>query len=189
MVSYLEGTIIEKDSSSVIVLTNGVGYRVFISNSLAQKYSKGAPCSFYTHYVVRETSAELFGFASFEELVFFEKLISVSGVGPKTALSLFGASSLEKLKGAIVRGDAGLFKAVSGVGPKTAERIVIELRDKIGKEEYVSDSPGDQDITDALIALGYSNQDAVSALKKVDTTIDNEQERLKAALKMLGNRK
>lgn len=189
MIAYLEGSVLEKNVSSVIMVNQGIGYHVFVPEYLLHEVNQGSILKVYTHYVVRETGVELYGFNTFEELHFFEMLIKVSGVGPKTALSIFSASSLEKLKSSLARGDAALFKSVSGVGPKTAERIVIELRDKIGSEEFLSGSSSDQDLIDALIALGYSIQDAREALKKIDPSVDNEQERLKAALKLLGSRK
>lgn len=188
MFAYIQGTVFEKEPHALIVVTHGIGYQVFVPETLIETCEKGADIQLYVYHVVRETAAELYGFQTREGLRFFELLLSVSGVGPRTALSVMTLASLEKMKAAIAQGDAGLLKTVSGIGSKTAERIVVELKDKVG---YSGTTPlhDEKDLIDALVSLGYSGQDARDALFSLSPQEEqNEQARLKAALKILGKK-
>ena len=145
----------------------------------------------YIHEHIKEGAQDLYGFNSMAELEMFELLLSINGVGPKSALSTLSIASLDDLKATIAQGDPSLLIKVSGIGRKTAERIVLELKDKIGTLAY--DSSGAKsavniasDEIDALMALGYTLQQARDALKQVDSKITDSGERIRAVLQSIG---
>jgi Holliday junction DNA helicase RuvA len=146
----------------------------------------------YTHQYVREDALDLFGFRNLEELEMFEMLLSISGVGPKSALGVLSISSVDQIKDSISRGDPALLTKVSGIGRKTAERIVLELREKVSAIENIkrleTGGKGDAraDEIDALMALGYSLQNAREALRLVDPELNDSGDRIREALKGLG---
>ena len=189
MISYLKGKIINKGSGYVIIRVNDIGYKVFVNASVYAESAINDEKEIYTHQHVREDTLDLFGFKNLQELELFELLISISGIGPKTALGVLAAGSVSEIKESIAHGDPHLLTKVSGIGKKTAERVVLELKDKIGyidfgaKVESGIASSGDE--IDALVALGYSLQQAREALKKVDTNIKDSGKRIKEALKNL----
>lgn len=190
MISYLAGTIQSKDLKSICINVGGVGYRVYTTLRVLDKFNIGQEVEFHVHLHVREDALELYGFETTEELEFFIKLISVSGIGPKSALAVFSIASVHEIKQAIANGDAQILTRVSGIGTKIAERIIVELRNKIG--ELKTNIPGqtlqigDADAIEALIGLGYSRQQAVEALRQAgEGTVE---ERLKQALKILGKK-
>lgn len=184
MIGYLKGKIIDQEIKSVVLDVSGVGYKVF-TNVAALDVGK-KDLEFWVHTAVRENSIDLYGFSTKEELSFFELLITVSGIGPKSALGILSVSSLPNLRHAISTGDTSLLTKVSGIGRKNAEKIVVELRDKI--EEVVSglseSGAGDIDALEALKALGFNERDARDALKKVTDSKDTG-DKVKKALKRL----
>lgn len=191
MISYLRGEIIFQDDKSIIVKTDNLGYQVFVTERFLEKIQqeKIKNLELYTYLNVREESLELFGFINLEELNFFKMLIGVNGVGPRMALHILSLANLSEIKQAIVNNRAEFLTKVSGVGRKTAERVVMELRYKIddiktGKDVKLSTE--DEDVIDALIGLGYRISDAREALRKIPRDLKNSQEKLKAALKLLG---
>lgn len=190
MISYLAGTIQSKNLKSLIINVNGVGYQVHTIPRILERAVIGQTVELYTHLYVREDALDLYGFETTEELEFFIKLISVSGIGPKSALAVFSIASVHEIKQAIANGDAQILTRVSGIGTKTAERIIVELRNKIG--ELKTNIPGqtlqigDADAIEALIGLGYSRQQAVEALRQVKG--ESVEARLKEALKILGKK-
>lgn len=187
MIAYIKGTVIRRGKEKIIVVTQNIGYRIAVPEALRQKLSDGQEIELHLYQYVRENSIELYGFVSPSEVDFFEQLLSVSGVGPKTALSILNTSPVEKIKAAIARGDKIVFKGVSGVGVKTAERILIELRDRItGSIGETLGAGDDNDIADALIRLGYSPAIARSVVQSLPDTLVGVEERIKAALKSLG---
>lgn len=187
MISYLSGKIQSKDLKSLILNTGGVGYQVFITPNLIEKAVEGSDIELYTHLHVREDCQELYGFETKEELEFFIKLISVSGIGPKSALGVFAIAKVQELKQAIANGDIAFLTRVSGIGKKTAERVIIDLRGKIDLTESAPGlTPSDTDALEALTGLGYSHQQAIEALRQV--TADSVEDRLKQALKILGQK-
>jgi holliday junction DNA helicase RuvA len=142
--------------------------------------------SLVTLTYVREDQLTLYGFPTLPELEFFELLLTVSGVGPKSGIGIMSLASLDMIKSAIVSEDPSVFTKVSGIGRKTAERVIIELKDKL-KNEVASGPVAKEhsDAVDALLALGYSQQEAREALKNIPTTVTDLQDKVKLALKVL----
>jgi Holliday junction DNA helicase RuvA len=188
MIGHLEGTVTKVSGSSVILSCGGVGYKVATTKDSLARLKPGAAASLWTHLAVREDSLDLYGFSTEGELNFFALLLTVPGIGPKSALAILDIASVEALRAAIVAGNAGYLTKVSGVGKKTAEKIVLELRDKVGAATgaYAAALSGDEEAMEAMRALGYSMQEAREALRKVPADIKESGERLRAALKSVG---
>ncbi len=192
MISFLSGKILNKGKGFIILLAGDLGYKIFVSPVLCASLDIGQTAELYAHQYVREDALDLFGFKNMEELEMFELLISLSGVGPKSALGVLSIASLDNIKDSISRGDPHLLTKVSGIGRKTAERIVLELREKVGNMESgignsgpgVKSNPRGDEI-DALMALGYSMQQARDALRLVDADIGDSGDRIREALKRL----
>src|SRR3972149_731215 len=165
MISFVEGTIEFKAEKFVIINVAGIGYKVFSNPEILSKISeKGANVKLWTHQYVREDALELYGFLHFAELELFETLITISGIGPKGALGVLEIAPVDTLKKAIASGDTSYLTRVSGIGRKTAEKIVLELKDKmLGKGVFSVDAPElreEADALDALVQLGYSQREA-----------------------------
>jgi len=193
MIAKLTGTIGHIGEKFVILETNGVGYKVFITiDLLAQIVTKGIKeMSLFTHMAVRENSMDLFGFKDADELAFFEMLIDISGIGPRSALTIISVAPIETLKRAIGSGDTSYLTKISGIGRKTAEKMVIELRDKLSALGHKSESGEHKielDALEALKSLGYSQNEARDALKDVDISVVGASARIKEALKILGGK-
>lgn len=191
MIGYLEGGVRALRATYCIVLAGGVGYKVFTTKEALANLNTDTTVAFWTYLAVREDILDLYGFVLEEELRFFTLLLTVSGIGPRSALGILDIATVENLRSAISSGNAGYLTSVSGIGKKTAEKIVLELRDKVGLGVDGSGAAlsGDVDTLDALRALGYSAQEAREALRKVHTDIENSNERLREALRMLGSNK
>ncbi len=189
MIGYLEGTVHSLSPTHAIIIVSGVGYKVALTKSTLAGLSKGGPAAFLTHLAVREDALDLYGFANADELRLFEQLRTVSGIGPKSALAILDIATLETLRSAIGHGKAEYLTKVSGIGRKTAEKIVLELRDKVGlsSEDAKAALKGDEDALEAMRSLGYSQQEARDALRKVPNTIEKGTDRLREALKILGS--
>jgi len=193
MIAYLTGKILNKGVNFVVILVNGVGYKVFMEPSRCIGLEIGSEIELYTHQHVREDMLDLYGFKSMEELQMFELLLTISGIGPKSALGVISIASIVDIKDSIARGDSSLLVKVSGIGKKTAERVVLELRDKVdhltissfGSGETGGQSSASSDEMDALMALGYSMQQARDALRVVDPGIVDSGERIRAALRKI----
>ncbi|MDD2257800.1 MAG: Holliday junction branch migration protein RuvA [Patescibacteria group bacterium] len=189
MIAYLEGQVIDKTETYFILETGGVGYQVFAGENFLATVKKGQRQIVFVHHRVREEASDLYGFARLSDLELFELLISVSGVGPKSALAVLSLASAEDVKTAIIHGDASLLTKVSGIGKKTAERLILELKNKILKispeSKNDSDFTGLNDELDALLSLGYSVNDARLALNQVGPEFSSTAMRLKAALRYL----
>ncbi|MEK7579175.1 MAG: Holliday junction branch migration protein RuvA [Patescibacteria group bacterium] len=191
MISFLSGTLHTKDLGSIILDVNGVGYRVHVSTETfaTLPVEVGSPVSLHTHLAVRENSMELFGFATTNELTLFEMLINVPGIGPKSALAVLSLATSTTLRTAIGRGDTTYLTKVSGIGKKTAEKIVVELKDRIGAPDIATpELREDADVIEALVSLGYTQQSARDAVKKIDNAIVGTSERVKEAMKQLNTR-
>lgn len=192
MISFLKGKILNKGQGYVILQTDNIGYQVFISAGVYADLQIGQEMEFYIHHNASENAQDLYGFKSFSELEFFKLLISISGVGPKSALGVLAMASVDEIKESIAHGDPSVLNKVSGIGQKTAERIVLELRNKIGHLTGTVDGRTatgvsvSSDEIDALMALGYSLQQAREALRQVDGSIKDSGERIRAALRGLG---
>ncbi len=194
MIGYLRGKIKYKDEKCLIIDVAGVGYQVFISGQTLEKIGEEEEIELYTYLYIRENSEELYGFLNLEEKEFFEQLLSISGVGPKGALGVLAIATIDTIKKAIIHGDPAVLIKVSGIGKKTAERVVIELKNKIDiasidETKVASSEIGDSSAIDALVGLGYSASEARDALKDVDKEIQDVEQRIKEALKILGQNK
>ena len=191
MIITLEGKVTFRGGRFLIIETNGVGHKVFVGPETLQKLTqKEPPVKIFTSLYVRETALELYGFLSYAELELFETLNAVSGVGPRTALGILGVGSIDMLKKAIAAGETSYMTKVSGIGRKTAEKIVVELREKMGKGVEKSDEfRAEEDALEALKSLGYSLREAREALSKVPQEVKGAQDRIKAALNSLGKGK
>lgn len=193
MIALLEGTIVLKGEKFVVVSVGGVGYRVFSSPDILTKIpEKGASVKLWTHQYVREDAVELYGFLHYAELELFETLISISGIGPRGALGVLGVAPVDTLKRAIAAGDTSYLTRVSGIGRKTAEKIVLELKEKMAGKGVNVEAPElkeEADALDALVHLGYTQKEARDALTSVPQTTASAEERVKAALKKLSSEK
>ncbi len=190
MISFLSGKIINKGHNFVILQADNIGYQIFVNAKIWTDLNNGQEVEFYTHHHVSETAQDLYGFKNFSDLEFFKLLISISGVGPKSALGILALASANEIKQSISQGDPSLLNKVSGIGAKTAERIVLELRNKIdilpeGGVAGIDITNASSDEIDALIALGYSLQQAREALQNIDVSITDSGERIKMALKSI----
>ena len=185
MIIQLTGTVSAKDPEYIILDVHGVGYKIFVTpNTLAHTPEK-KNTTLWTHQAVRETSLDLYGFLSKAELDFFELLIGISGVGPKSALGIVSLDDVETLTSAIAEGDTSYLTKVSGVGKKSASKIVLELREKVGATGDHEALKEDADTIDALSAMGYSAHEARDALKQVPKDMVGTKKRLKHALQFL----
>lgn len=187
MIGYLQGTIILKDDSSIILLVGGVGYRVFLLERTIHTHAVQSECALFIFSYTRESGVELYGFDRHEDLQVFERLISVSGVGPKSALAILRLASSDDICAAIQRGDANLLKKVSGVGNKTAERIIVELKNAFRRTRAAEGGYGgeSEDLVDALVRLGYSRAAAREALSHVPPSVETLSERMRHALRYI----
>ena len=189
MISFLEGTIeFVGEKYAIIKMGNGVGYRVFLSEEAIRKIpEKNGNVKLWTHQHIREDISALYGFLAFSELDLFERLIQISGIGPKGALNVLNVAPVDTLKKAIAAGDASYLTRVSGIGKKMAEKIILELKDKLsGKSAFTAPELQEEaDAMDALVALGYSQREARDALMRVSPDIRDVGMRVKEALKQL----
>lgn len=185
MIASISGNIIHKGVDHLVVETGGLGYKVFVVSDVVAKTLLEEPIKLFTQLVVREDSQSLYGFLTLAELELFNLLISVSGVGPRIALAVLGAGKVEELQSAIGRGDNALFTAVSGIGKKTAERIILELKTKIGEVGVSELSGSSQEVINALAGLGYNMYEIREVIRKISSQAPLE-EKIKEALKLLG---
>ncbi len=192
MIGSIKGEIILKTEKFLIVETGGVGYKISVSPDVLLKAGKNDTEIFlFIHTHVREDSLDLYGFLNLEDLNFFEMLLNVSGIGPRSALAILGIATIKTLRRAIGTGDTSYLTKISGIGKKTAERIIIELRDKIA-DENIREKGGtslrdELDALEALKSLGYSQNEARDALKKVSSET-NTNAKIREALKILGGK-
>lgn len=188
MISRLTGTIVHIDPKYVVLDVSDVGYKVFTpADSLSKIGKDEKKVTLWTYLAVRENSMDLYGFITLAELGFFELLLTVSGIGPKTALGILNAASVHSLETAIQTGDTSHLTKVSGIGKKVAEKIVLELKDKVDKmTSGVTVNSSDGDVIEALKALGYSPQEARDVMKKLSKDLVKTGDKVKEALKILG---
>lgn len=188
MIAHVSGVVAEKFGSSVIVDVHDIGYEVQVPMGDFDAALLGESVKFYTHHHIREQSQELYGFSSLASKKLFELLITVQGVGPKAALSILSLGSGEEVRNAIANGDSGFVSKASGVGKKIAERVVVDLSDKVGLAVTVAHSsgvatvPAGDEALEALMALGYNLNDAIAALELVPKDIPTA-ERVRQALR------
>lgn len=192
MIYSLKGIVAAVSNPFAVLDVHGVGFKVFMTQRALSGLPRGAEVEIFCHLHVREDALDLFGFRSAEELEFFGMLLSISGVGPKSALAILDVADLAELGAAIQEGRPDLLTSASGIGRKTAERIILELKGKVrvgGAEERVKKMEGDSDLVETLVGLGYRRDQAKSALEKVGKDTSGLEARLREALKILGNRK
>jgi len=199
MLHYLIGKLIQKKENHFILEMGGlplrgeatgrVGLRIFCSvNTLKKLPAVDGEVKVFTHMNIKEDAWDIYGFFDQNEIDFFTKLISVNGVGPKTALNILNVDTAERLMAAINEGRVDLLTKASGIGRKTSERVVVELKGKfaqINSEGLTGLMESDSDIVDVLCNLGYTKEQARQAISKVDTKVKSIEDRIKSALKIL----
>lgn len=201
MISYIKGPLVEKMEDAVVVEAGNIGYHILVPTSTLEALPAiGEEVKMFTHFQVREDAMVLFGFLNRQDLEIFRRLLGVNGVGPKSALGVLSALRPDEFRMAVISSDAKLISKAPGIGSKTAQRIILDLKDKISTEDIllsVSDAPaaaGDfggvgevgREAIEALTALGYSGSEAARAVKKVAVTDKmTAEDVLKGALKHL----
>ena len=192
MIASLRGQLQAIRDDTVIIDVGGVGYQVYVTGpTLSELGDIGEVVELHTHLHVRENGIAIYGFQSLEELDLFAMLIGVSGIGPRTALATLSAFSPETLRDALVQGDALALTRIPGIGLKTAQRLILDLKDKVGAAALAwmawGSSPEDTDVIKALTSLGYSVPEAQSALRAVPKDLQELDQRILAALRFLGS--
>lgn len=190
MIAHLRGKVEEKFGNSITIDVNGVGYEMLVPMPDFESVNLGEEKKFYTYHQVRENAEELYGFLSLAAKKIFELLIGVQGVGPKAAIAILSLAEAEEVRNAIANGDVAFISKASGVGKKSAERVIVNLSDKVGipsrygatEVKFATNATVNDEALDALIALGFPLKEAMSALEKVDASLPVE-ERVRLALK------
>lgn len=197
MYAFIEGTVEEKQQGELVLNAGGVGYLLLCSaTTLAAAPGAGERFRCYTVLSVREDAMDLFGFATREERELYRKLVGVSGIGPRSALGILGVMPMRELSLAIVSGDVLSLTRAPGIGKKTAQRLVLELKDKIGEGELLSPAPAlsshpaaqiskEQEAVEALSALGYSSQEATRAILSVRDQAEDAEGLIRLALRSI----
>lgn len=184
MIAYLKGTIHHAGTDRLIILAGGVGYNVFIKPTFDIPLEEDAEIELYIYTNMKENALELFGFNSPQELSLFETLISVSGIGPKTGLSVLSVGTPQQILSALENKDASFFQSVSGIGKRTANRVILELQDKITDQDLITmTGSAKQEALEALIELGYRRSEAEAALSKIEA--ESIEDQIKEALKVI----
>ena len=189
MIARIEGTVVEKFNNSVIVDVHGVGYEITVPTPDYEATRLNDNYKFFTYHSVRENAEELYGFSSLTAKKLFELLISVQGIGPKAGIAILSLAEAEEVRNAIANADSTFISKASGVGKKSAERVIIDLRDKVGipshygaTETIIKTIDKSDEAVEALIALGFPLKEATLALENIDKSLPVE-ERIKLALK------
>ena len=186
MIAYLEGLVKFKGISYLILQTCGVGYKVFTPINLIAKINAGDKISLYTYTHVRDDALDLYGFADQENLTLFELFLTVSGIGPKLALSIFSINKPDKIKEAIIKGDVDFFTGVPRLGKKNAQKLIIEIRPKLGslsELDLTGESGEAGEIIEALKSFGFSTKEAKEAVKSTKDSQGSTSDKIKLALK------
>ena len=188
MIATLTGTVAEKLAELLVLEVAGVGYGILVTNEDFSRLNVGEQTKVYIHEHVRENAYDLYGFCSLDSKRLFEQLLDVNGVGPKMALNILGVGSADAVRAAIAAGDTKYMQAASGVGKRVAERVIVELKDKVGlvssdgATDFLQGPAMQDEAMQALVSLGFTAQDAALALQKIDPKLPAE-ERIKLALK------
>ena len=198
MISYIKGELADVFDGGIVVEANGIGYGIFISGRVANLLPPmGSEVKIHTYLNVREDAMQLFGFLTRDDLEIFRLLIGVNGIGPKGALGILSALSADELRFAVIAGDVKAITKAPGIGKKTAERLLIELKDKLSAEEFLERSVSvggewtenetdvQKEAVQALVALGYSSTESMQAVKKTGLQNASVEEILKQALKKM----
>jgi len=190
MIGYLRGKIQQVFRESFILDVGGVGYELLASSKLLQRLTKDEEAEFYIYTHVREDQLKLFAFEEVLEKEMFEATISVSGVGPKIGLAILGGGTVSEIKKAISKADVEFFTKIKGLGKKGSQKIIIELKNKLGSvnELDLSDGAGDEavsEVMEALLSLGFMRRDVLRILPEIDTNLP-ENEQIRVGLQLLG---
>lgn len=186
MIARLEGTIVEKEPNAIILDVGGVGYRVFVPLRDMSGKRVGDRGRFHTHHHIGETASDLYGFENLAALAMFKELIKISSVGPKTALAILSIRSTEEIQRAVMQNNPDMLAGIPGVGKKTVERILVELKGKIGDIAVTgSASHEENDVFNALVSLGYSRDEAFRAIRELPADLATVEEKVRASLKIL----
>lgn len=188
MISYLIGKLTFVRGNLATIMVGGVGYQVQVSPYTMGRMALEEEVSLHIYTNVREDALQLFGFLSVDELEMFELLISVSGIGPKVGLSVLSIADPKTIRTAVVNKDSSILTSVSGVGKKTAERVILELQNKVDELDIheTSGAVADKEALEALVALGYSTAQAREALKGISPDVTDISQRIRLALQSLG---
>jgi Holliday junction DNA helicase RuvA len=182
MISYIEGEIKNKGEDYLILVNDGVGYQIFLSDKILSTAKEEGRAGYYVHEYLRENSRELYGFTTLAELEFFWRLLDISGVGPRMAVNIIALGSLEELIKNIEKGNTDYVSQVSGVGRKTAQKVIIELK---GKLDLSGAEDENQEVILALKNLGYSTVQAREAVAKVSKDVQDTGDKVREALRYL----
>lgn len=185
MIASLRGIVLDITPTSVLIEAAGVGYRVYATPAALGGMRKREEAFLYTYDLIREDVRDLYGFLSQDELRLFERMIAISGVGPKVALAMLSMGSADSLKRAIMAGDLATLTSIPGVGRKIAQKIVLELKGQIVEEGEMTGP--DREVIDALVSLGYSASQARQALKGVSRDVTDVSDRVREALRRLSS--
>lgn len=185
MIAHLRGTILTQRKNTIIIDVQGVGYAVSVPLTRLEHMTPGQTVALYTHQYIREDTIDLYGFIELSELELFERLISVSGIGPKAGLALLSQFTADALTQSIMQGDTSLLTKVSGIGKKTAERLILELKGSLSEAVITVTSGTTAEVIQALEQLGYSKQEIVQCMQHIDHALPVEGQ-IKAALHLLG---
>ena len=198
MISYIKGRLEIKSKDYIVIEVGGIGYKIFMSETAINELEKGAEVKVFTYMRVREDDISLYGFLNNEELVTFELLISVGGVGAKSAITILSNITPSKFALAVITNDVNTLKKLPGIGAKTAGRIILELKDKMKTEQSIEESKNEEikkaivldnksnDALEALCVLGYTRKDVEKALANIETNKLTVEEIIKQGLKYLG---
>lgn len=198
MISYIKGILEIKSKDYIVIDVGGIGYKVFMSETAINELEKGKEVKIFTYMKVREDDISLYGFLNNEELVTFELLISVGGVGAKSAITILSNITPSKFALAVITNDVNTLKKLPGIGAKTAGRIILELKDKMKTEQSIEENKNEEikeaivldnkanDAVEALCVLGYTRKDVEKVLSNIDTNKLTVEEIIKQGLKYLG---
>ena len=187
MFRWIKGTVVAKSFNDLVIETGGVGYRIFCTPHTINSAHIDKVLEVWLYTSVRENAIDIYGFLNKEELSFFELLLTINGIGPKSAITIMSTSSVETINEGILSGDANYFSKITGIGKKTAEKIIIGLKDKMGVISLGEKESAGSFAIDALTALGYSEKDSRSVVQKIKNK-ENTEEIVKEALKMLNKK-
>ncbi|MEI6478979.1 MAG: Holliday junction branch migration protein RuvA [bacterium] len=185
MISYIKGTILSKEEKSLVILVSGIGYKISSPAEVVGRVKIDSEIELWIHHHIREDSSDLYGFEKKDERDFFETLLGISGIGPKSAINILNVATINDLKKAVSTADTSHLIKVSGIGKKMAEKIVLELKGKFSNDDTVS-LKSEVEAIEALKALGYSQRESREALKAIPESLHTPEDRIKAALKLLG---
>ena len=186
MIARISGIIISSTDRYILVENNGIAYRVFATAETLLRHPLSQPITLWTSHIIREDAQELYGFETTRDQELFELLLNVSGIGPRSALGVMNVATIGTIARAVHTNDVGYLTKISGIGKKTAEKIILELRDKLPAHDITANDSSSRDVIDALIALGYSESQARETLRLLDTGLDT-QAKIRESLRILSN--